>query len=458
LNIVTVSAREQELSRSLELHQAIESGDNEKVISLIQSGIDINSRNRENGTPLHTAISMKNKDITLLLIDKYYADVNLANNYNETPLHLAARSGEKEIVEKLIEKGANVNSLNRYSDNALSLSREAGFTEITDILLKNGAKEPEQVIEENRINDLEMGNEINYETPVGEQENLFIAENTQSNVINDLLADPNEIRARIKAIEGLEKSIEGISTKSKLGIRRWKQVRIDNKATLVNNVQRQIQEEIKFIQKLATEEKAEKTAKAADDLLKVKRNRTPKIVREIKDQVQEQPQTRTSSRSRGRSTRGSGRTSTQNSGYNERRGRRGSTSSSRYAADEENVNQQQVDPEEQNEINQWVQADVQDYDSKVTLFTAINQQVMNEFGLIRQESEQEEATKTTAAIDGLLLARKMRYDELNIYIQERKAKLEEQQQQEDVQTSRNRGGRSNEMGQDNQSSGRRRRR
>ena len=111
--------------------------------------------------------------------------------------------------------------------------------------------------------------------------------------------------------------------------------------------------------------------------------------------------------------------------------------------------QNDADAEEQNEINQWLQADVQDYDSKVTLFTAINEQVMNEFSLIRQESEQEEAKKTTAAIDGLLLARKLRYDELNRVIQEEKVKLEEQEE---------RTGRNSEEQTDNQTRGRRRRR
>jgi len=452
-NVVPAFSREKELDKALELHRAIESADNEKVKTIILSGIDINARNREQWTPLHTAIHNKNEEIIQLLIDKYYADVNLTNNKNETPLHFAVRSGQKDLVEKLIEKGADVNILDRRSDNALSLSREGGYSEITEILLKNGAKEPSQVIEENRLNDLEGGGERDFYTSQGRQESELITEDTQSQKIKDLLADPNEIKARIKTFEGLSKSIEEIASKSELGIRRWKQVRIDNKTTLVNNVQRQIQEEITFIQKIALEEKAEKTAKAADTLFTEKRNRTPKIVKEIKAQEKEQPQARTTGRGRGRSTRGSGRAGAQDSSYTGRRGRRGNTSRA-YAADEESEIQEPVDTEEQNEINQWVQADVQDYDSKVTLFTAVNEQVHKDFALLRQESEKEEAKKTTAVIDGLLLARKMRYDELNQFIQEEKVKLEQQEEQ----TGRTRGGRSSDMGQDTQSGGRRRRR
>ena len=448
-NIVPAFAREQETNQALEFHRAIESGDIEKVKTIILSGIDINSRNRENWTPLHTAIHKKNKEIILLLIDKYYADVNLANNNGETSLHFAVRSGQKDVVEKLIEKGADVNILDRHSDNALSLSREGGHTEITEILLKNGAKEPSQVIDENRMNDRRRGPERDALDSEYGMENRLRPEGMQSNRANetDLLADPNEIKARIKTFEGLEKSIEEVSSKSQLGMRRWKQIRIDNKATLVNNVQRHLQEEIEFIRKVALEEQAKKAVEAADVLLAKKKDRTIKIVREIRAQVKEDQQTRSTGRGRGRSTRGSGRAGAQGNNYTERRGRRGTSRTN--ASDSDDEAQEPVDPEEQHEINQWLQADVQDYDSKVTLFTAINEQVMNEFSLIRQESEQEEAKKTTAAIDGLLLARKLRYDELNRVIQEEKVKLEEQEE---------RTGRNSEEQTDNQTRGRRRRR
>ena len=39
--------------------------------------------------------------------------------------------------------------------------------------------------------------------------------------------------------------------------------------------------------------------------------------------------------------------------------------------------------EEQNEINQWLQADVQDYDGKVSLFTAINGQIQADYIVLR---------------------------------------------------------------------------
>ncbi len=311
-------------------------------------------------------------------------------------------------------------------------------------------QEANNVIDEERMNDRGRGPERDYNTTEDGTENRPRPEEMQSQRTRetDLLADPNEIKARIKTFEGLDKSIADVNSQSKIIIRRWKQTRIDNKSTLVNNVRRQIQEEITLIRTIALEEKAKKTAEAADVLLSKWKNRTTKIVREIRAQGQDDSQTRTTGtgRGRGRSSRG-GRGSMQNSNT-ERRGRRG-TSSRSNNADGNDEEQEPVDPEEQAEIDRWLNADVQDYDSKVTLFTAVNEQVMNEFSLIRQESEQEEAKKTTAAIDGLLLARKIRYDALNQYIQEEKAKLEAREERE----SRNTEGQS-----DNQTSGRRRRR
>lgn len=454
--IVPSFARQRNLSPALALHQAIFDGDIEKVKSFLSDGVDINSRNRENWTPLHTAINQKNMEIIQLLLDRN-ADVNAVNDHSETPMHFAVRSGQKDIVELLIAKGADVNTVDIRNDNALSLSQKGGHTEITEILLKHGAKEPSQIMNEDRLNDRQRLPQSDNPTSDGEAENRLRTRNilSQRATERDLLADPNEIKARIKTFGGLEKSIEDVSSKSQLGMRRWRQIRIDNRTTLVNNVQRQIQEEVELISKVALEEKAKKTTEAADALLAKKKNRTSKIVKEIRAQEGEQrQQTRSTGRSRGRSTRGSSRTYSQDSRYTERTTTRRGTTSRRNASGEDNEAQEPVDIEEQNEINQWLDADVQDYDSKVTLFTAINEQIQTEFGSLRQISEEEQAKKTTAAIDGLLLARKLRYDELNQYIQEEKAKLEQQEEE----TGRTRSGQSDNMGQESQSGTRRRRR
>ena len=58
---------------------------------------------------------------------------------------------------------------------------------------------------------------------------------------------------------------------------------------------------------------------------------------------------------------------------------------------------------------------------------AIHPQIQAEISSIRAIAVEENAKKTTAAIDGLLLARKERFDKLVIKIAEEKRKLQEAQ-------------------------------
>jgi hypothetical protein len=445
------------------LHRAIISGDIEKVKSILSSGVDVNARNTINGTPLHTAVDKQRKEIVQLLLEKN-ADVNLVNNARQTPLHIAVNTGQKDIVELLVAKGADVNTLDGMGDNALSLAQKGGHTEIAEFLIQHGAKDPKLVVSELGPYGEDRGQERPGIAPdqgggVQRQPTLMPVQEERE---VDVLADPNEIKARIKTFEGLEKSIEEVVSKSRVGMRRWQQTRTDNRTTLVRVIQTQLDSELELIHKVAAEEKAQKTTEAIDAYQAKKKERTSKIVRELASQEKEQRTSRSTGRTRGRSTRGSRGTSSQNSGYTRSTGTYPEQSGTRRGAARRNTSEaaeepaEPVDPEEQNEINQWLQADVQDYDGKVSMFTAINEQIQKDFVGLRSLSEEEKAKKTTATIDGLLLARKQRYEELNQSIQEEKAKLEKQENQPDQ--TRSRGQQWENTGQDNQTGTRRRRR
>lgn len=87
----------------------------EKVINLIEK-TDINKKSDFGYTPLEVAISMRNYDISKLLIENG-ADVNLHSKY--TPLNLASKTRNYKIIELLLENGANVNYLDENGFNAL---------------------------------------------------------------------------------------------------------------------------------------------------------------------------------------------------------------------------------------------------------------------------------------------------------------------------------------------------
>jgi len=428
--------------RRKSLNQAVVDGDIDQVKSQISAGADVNSKNRMGWTLLQTAIRNKRTEIAQLLIDKG-ADVNAKDNRGKTPLHFAVESGQRAIVETLIAKGADVNVMDGRADNALSLAKKNGQDEITQLLIKHGAQDP---------NPAELGDRLyssqarpqganSYPGSASRNQPRGRSINTgQSSVAIDLLADPNEIKTRVKTFDGLEKSVKQISDKSKNEERQWLQTRYDNRTALLRAVDKQIEDEIDFVRKVAVEESAKKTVEAIDSLRTNRRKRSLTVNRELMQQKREQRLTESAStrgrgRTTGRSTRGrTSGTNTTNPVYgggavNTPRGY-GSESTGRPA--------EQLDPQTEEQKSLWMQTTP---DNKSELAKAIHPQIQAEIGYIRTIAVEEKAKKTTAAIDGLLLARKERFDKLVINIGEEIRKLQE------TQSLRNR---TNEPGQEYQ--------
>ena len=93
--------------RSL-LHEAVESGDVDKVRGMLEGGeFDVNCINRHGQSLLHVAAAKGHFGMVRLLISDFEADVNthtdggktfnVYNNYGETPLHEAASEGHLDI-------------------------------------------------------------------------------------------------------------------------------------------------------------------------------------------------------------------------------------------------------------------------------------------------------------------------------------------------------------------------
>ena len=238
ISIVPVFAEENDTDTATSFHQAILRGQIVKIRSLLESGVDINIRDKQERTPLHTAIDKKKNQIVKLLLEKN-ADVNLIDNMGDTPMHLAVKTGQLKVVELLIEKGADVNAVDAQSNSPLSMAQKAGQKQIADLLIKHGAKETkldeEASFDRNRITGREQSLE-NMESQFQRQPDTTQEEEEPE---IDILADPNEIRARIKTYEGLEKSIEEVASKSRIGIRHWQKITEDNRVALVRVVKNQ---------------------------------------------------------------------------------------------------------------------------------------------------------------------------------------------------------------------------
>jgi len=417
------------------LNQAVVDGDIDQVKSQISAGADVNTKNRMGWTLLQTAIRNRRTEIAQLLIDKG-ADVNTKDNRGRTPLHFAVEFGQKAIVETLIAKGADVNVMDGRADNALSLARKNGQTEIADLLIKKGAQEPNlDELRGDRLYSSQAGPQgaNSYPGSAGRNQPGGRSMTTgQSSIEVDILADPNEIKTRVKTFDGLEKAVKEVSDKSQNELRQWQQSRNDNKTILLRTVDKQFEDEIDFICKVAVEESAKKTAEAIDILRTNRRRQSLKVNRELMQQKREMKQaestrSRTRGRTTGRSTRGQYSQRGQSTGANtiEPQYGRGAINMPRgYGFESASRPSEQLDPQTQEQMRLWLQTTP---DNKLELARAIHPQIQAEISSIRAIAVEEKAKKTTAAIDGLLLARKERFDVLVIKIEEEKRKLQEAQ-------------------------------
>ncbi|MHC4700109.1 MAG: ankyrin repeat domain-containing protein [Planctomycetota bacterium] len=404
-----------------DIHQAAIEGDTSTVKSLLDGGADVNGKNRLMGyTPLHGAVRRGRKEVVDLLLSKG-ADINAKEKSGKTPLFLAAEYKQKAMVELLLAKGADVNVVNGRGDNALSIARTRGNTEITDILLKNGATEP--VVQDMYGDEYYGADDPMAAGPGRMPQRGRAASAAQAAVAVDLLADPNEISATLKTFDGLEKLVVDLAKKSSSEMRYWGQSRYDNRTSLARAVQKQVEEELAAVRKIAVEEKAQKTTAAIDELVKRKQARYKLVNKELLQQRREMAQSgssrsggrgRSSGRSRGRSAVGGdqayggpgGEGAYDGGAYG--RGAYGDAGMGRTSRSSRSTRPaEQIDAETQDEIRQWLQATP---DNKAELAKSLHPKIHNEIALVRQVAVEEEAKKTVAAIDGILLARKVRHD------------------------------------------------
>lgn len=78
----------------------------------------INSKSKQGSGLLHYAISGKQFDIALFLIENGI-DVNMTNLDGQTALHLLGANQDLEVIKALIQKGIDVNIRDKYGNNAM---------------------------------------------------------------------------------------------------------------------------------------------------------------------------------------------------------------------------------------------------------------------------------------------------------------------------------------------------
>ena len=140
----------------------------EYIQYLIDSGADVNARNKNGDSVLYLAVKKNKKDVGDVLLSRN-ADIfatntennsplrialteggevqdwlitsrtlNIVDGSGNTPLHYAAEWNLKEALSSLIQKGANVNAVNSNGESALFSAVKADSPEIIQLLVENG--------------------------------------------------------------------------------------------------------------------------------------------------------------------------------------------------------------------------------------------------------------------------------------------------------------------------------
>jgi len=236
----------------------------------------------------------------------------------------------------------------------------------------------------------------------------------------DPFADPNAVKAGIKAFEGLEKALTQVDGRSRFEVREWLQTRVDNRIKLATAVEMQVKIEISFIRKVAVEEKAKKTTKAIDDLLPDRQERLKTLVKTMEEEIRRMRFGERGSRGIREQRRSTLDPEERRRAWEERRsGERLTREDTREQGGFMGVESPAIAPAERalpgvggkNEIqaSEWLKTGVE---NRISLAKAVQEPIKADLIYIRKLAVEEGVKKTTAAIDGLLLSRQQRMERL----------------------------------------------
>jgi uncharacterized protein len=121
------------------LFDAIAAGDKAAVEQALASGSSVDSRARDQATPL-IAAALNNQPVIAELLLNSGADVMARNSGGFTPLHAAAFSGSLPTAKLLLERGAALeDAKNKAGVTPLMVAGEENHIEVAEFLLSKGA-------------------------------------------------------------------------------------------------------------------------------------------------------------------------------------------------------------------------------------------------------------------------------------------------------------------------------
>jgi hypothetical protein len=380
---------------------AVEAKSTEAVRLLVDAGADVNAKGSAGRTPLILATQQDSIEIVDLLLSKG-ADVNGKDDMQGTALHAAAEWGYRDIAEALIKAGANVNAVNGQQQTPLSLAQNRQQVDVAELLKQHGATLPAPV----GLYDPEYGHGMPQaaQTPAAEP-------------VLETAIDANAIRQELRAFEGLEAALQTLDANSVGEQKAWVQQRTDNRTNLLRAADKQFGEEMAFVRRVATDEKATKTVQGIDDLSAKRKERSDLIGEALREDRRATMQQE--GRMAGRTGRVRGMTGGAAQGGGGLYGNAGPETNVRSRRAE--PNQAPVDPDTETLVQAWTAAKPE---NKHNLLDAVQKVDLADLAGLRTIATEEQAKKTTAAIGGLMLMRQQRVEKITKDSEEEAARLQ----------------------------------
>ena len=126
-----------EMKRSNSIFQAAREGDLALLQAFIDSGVSVNHRGNDGGTPLMSAADAGQDEAVDWLLN-HGADVNAVDEFGTTALMCAVTFGHVNTVKLLLMRGADAHIKSRLhavpDETAIDIALRRGHMEIVDLL------------------------------------------------------------------------------------------------------------------------------------------------------------------------------------------------------------------------------------------------------------------------------------------------------------------------------------
>lgn len=117
------------------LHYAMQGGNEQAIVRLIERGADWSVADKEGHTPVHYAVWFATPHAIEVLVKKCDINKNIKNpKLGYTPLHMAVLCDRFDMATVLVELGADTSLLDKQGMTALQLAQKEGKIEFVQLL------------------------------------------------------------------------------------------------------------------------------------------------------------------------------------------------------------------------------------------------------------------------------------------------------------------------------------